>query len=90
MKVAAFKYTDVNGKVTNRQLMVFSEPSDKYAGIDVSNTDNEDLVKFILEYEKAYDEYLSKLEELKAKYDLKHNYRQFLAKRIEDMVVESI
>lgn len=79
MKTLTFTYTKSDGSTSERTLLALVTPGgDKYAGIDVSNIDPVEAQKFIDEAKILNEFYLLKMKELQAKYDLKHNYRQFL------------
>jgi hypothetical protein len=80
MKTITFDYTAKTGDVSQRTLLVVKEPYTMYAGIDVSDKyiDIESAMGFVEEVNKLHDDYLASLTLLQAKYDLVHNYRQFL------------
>ena len=78
MKYTEFTYTDAKGKVTDRKVLVISEPSNKLTGIDVSEMESEDCNSFADEYTNLYQQFIDAVEELKADYDLRHSFRQFI------------
>ncbi len=89
MKTITFTYTKANGDVSDRTLLVLSEPkeaTDKYAGIDISQLDPSEGAKFVSEYERMYDEYQANLKVVMAKFDVKHNYRQFIETGMSDVI----
>jgi len=86
MKLAKFTYTDVKGKITDRTVLVTSEPSDKLKGIDMSEVDHDDMFDFTTEYNAIQETFYAAIEALKTEYDLKHNFRQFFANKIDGMV----
>ena len=90
MKIAKFTYTDTKGKTKERQVLVISEPSDKLKGIEVSELPEQDAKAFSEAYSAAQDAFHANIEALKAEYDMKHNFRQFFASKIEAMTVEQI
>ena len=90
MKLAKFTYTDIKGKTKGRTVLVTSEPSDKLKGIDMSELEHDDMVEFSNEYAAIQKTFHATLEALKAEYDLKHNFRQFFANKIEDMVAVEV
>lgn len=90
MKLAKFTYTDVKGKTKERLVLVISEPSDKLKGIDMSEVSPDDMIDFSNEYAAIQQTFHATLEALKAEYDLKHNFRQFFANKIEDMVAVEV
>lgn len=90
MKLMSFSYTDAKGKKSSRQVLVISEPTDKLTAIDVSESTKEDVAEFAGLYNAALDAFHAEIEALKEQFDLKHNFRQFLANRIEDHVTERL
>jgi hypothetical protein len=90
MKFATFSYKDLKGKETFRKLLVLESPTNKFNGIDVSEESDEDIAMFAVEYDFLHSEFLGKVEALKAQYDLKHNFRQFLESGVSDMEVTII
>ena len=87
MKLAKFTYTDAKQKVTQRKVLVQSEPSNKYSGIDVSDVIDADIQYFAHRADAAYTKYLNKLEVLKVDFDIKHNYRQFLVTNMSNVEI---
>lgn len=90
MKLTCFSYVDAKGKRSSRQVLVFSEPSDKVTGLDVTESTKEEIAEFAGLYNAALDSFYNELDVLKDQFDLKHNFRQFLASRIEDPVTEQL
>jgi hypothetical protein len=90
MKLATFGYTDLKGKKSNRVILVSSMPSNKLSGIDVTELSDEEVGTFANKYDSLHDEFIAKVQELKASYDLKFNYRQFLESGITDLTTETI
>jgi len=86
MKLVQFTYTDTKGKTKDRKVLVTSEPSDKLKGIDMSELDHDDLLEFSNEYATIQESFYAALETLKSNYDLKHNFRQFFANKIANLV----
>ncbi len=85
MKTLTFKYTKKDNSVSERTLLAMVTPGDKYAGIDVSELDPYMAGKFMEEAEAAHAEYVAHLTCIQAKYDLVHNYRQFLASGVSEL-----
>jgi hypothetical protein len=85
MKTITFKYTKKDGSVSERTLLAMVTPGDKYAGIDVSELDPYMAGKFMEEAEAAHLDYISKLTQLQAKYDIVHAYRQFLVSGVSEL-----
>lgn len=87
MKLAKFTYTDAKQRITQRKVLIQSEPSNKYSGIDVSDFSAEEISSFALYVDSVYVEYLNKLEALKVEFDIKHNYRQFLETNMSNVEI---
>lgn len=86
MKTLTFKYTKKDGSVSDRVLLAMVTPGgDKYAGIDVSEIDPEHAENFMQRAQELHKKYIESLQELQAMYDLKHNYRQFLASGVSEL-----
>jgi hypothetical protein len=86
MKTLTFKYTKKDGSVSDRVLLAMVMPGgDKYAGIDVTDLEPEQAGEFIALTNALHQEYIQKLQEIQARYDVKHNYRQFLASGVSDL-----
>jgi hypothetical protein len=79
MKTLTFTYTKKDGSVSSRYLLVQSRPSEMYAGVDLSEMDESEAADFIEQANKLQLQYHMDMEFLKESFDLKHNYRQFLA-----------
>jgi hypothetical protein len=86
MKALTFTYTKKDGSVSERTLLAMVTPTDKYAGIDVSELDPNAASEFITKAEALHLEYIRILTELQKEYDVVHNYRQFIASGMSDIV----
>lgn len=87
MKTLTFKYTKADGSVSERTLLTLVEPGgDKFAGIDLSMMEPADAAQFVRAAQDLHDEYLESMKELQRQFDLKHNYRQFLASGMSEVV----
>jgi hypothetical protein len=89
MKTITFDYTKKDGSTSERTLLAITEPhpaTDKYAGIDISELTPEDGAEFVTRYENLYEKYLSETKELQAEFDVKHNYRQFFADSMSNVI----
>lgn len=86
MKTLTFTYTKADGSTSERTLFAMVTPGNKYAGIDMTMMEPNEAAAFAQAAGEAYEEYLSKLEVLKAEFDVKHNYRQFLESGVSKIV----
>lgn len=88
MKTLTFKYTKKDGSVSERTLLALVTPGgDKYAGIDLTMMEPADAAQFVRAVQELYDEYLENLKALQAKFDLTHNYRQFLESGMSEVSI---
>lgn len=85
MKTLTFKYTKRDGSVSERTLQAFTQPTDKYFGIDVSELDPETAAEFIAEMRTLEDEYKEFQAVIIAKYELYNSYRQFLKDGVSEL-----
>lgn len=86
MKTLTFTYTKKDGSVSERTLLAMVVPNDKYyAGVDVSELDPVVANEFVKEADSLHKQYLADLQALQTKFDLKHNFRQFLASGVSDV-----
>lgn len=90
MKLAKFEYTDTKGKTTQREVFVLGMPTNKLNGIDVSELSQEEQAVFSFEYDVLVEEFHKKVDELKARFDVKHNFRQFLETGIKNLEIENV
>lgn len=85
MKTLTFKYTKRDGSVSERTLLSFIQPTDKYAGIDVSELEPETAAEFIAEMLTLESEYKDFQAAIISKYELSHSYRQFLKDGVSEL-----
>jgi hypothetical protein len=85
MKQITFTYTDLKDKVSTRTLLAMSVPSNKYAGIDISELSNDEAKDFSDAYFFEYGVFLNEIEKLKTAYDLRHSYRRFIDERMTNV-----
>ena len=90
MKLAKFEYTDTKGKTTQREVFVLGMPTNKLNGIDVSELSEEEQAVFAFEYDMLVEQFHKQVDELKARFDVVHNFRQFLETGIKDLEVENV
>ena len=89
MKTITFDYTKKDGTTSERTLLALVEPkeaTDKYAGIDISELSPDEGAEFVARYEDLYEKYLDATRALQAEFDLKHNYRQFFASGMSNVI----
>lgn len=90
MKLLEFNYTKADGTSSSRAVIEVAKPTKNYEGIDVSQMPEADFAAFVQDYrELVNQQYLAKMA-LINKYDLTHNYRQFVPERMTDLVTEQI
>ncbi len=77
MKVQFFTYTKSNGEVSEREVVVVSEPSNHVEGYDITSMEPANFGAFSVEYAQTLNRQKSEMLELMAKYDLTHSYRRF-------------
>lgn len=91
MKFTEFTYTKATGEVSERAVIITSEPNKFLQGVEVSELPPEDVFgDFVDEYRKLLDRHTQERAELLAKFDLKHSYRQFDPARITNQTTEWI
>lgn len=90
MKLTTFTYQDLKGRVTDRQVLVIQEPSDKISAIDVTESDDETVINFALAYEALRASFMAEVEALQSQYDLKHRFRQFFPNSMQNATTETI
>jgi hypothetical protein len=90
MQVCSFDYTKSDNKTSKRVLVPFVKPSNAYEGIDITELDTEDQALFVTALEQAQQEYLAKVAELEAEYDVRYRFRKFLLDRISNLKTELI
>lgn len=72
-----FTYTKENGDVSDRVVVLLSQPSNNMLGIDITHLDEEESDNFIEEFKELKLAQRAQEAELLDKHDLKHNYRSF-------------
>ena len=90
MKLKNFTYQDLKGKITNRQVLVIQEPSDKMSAIDVTGIPDDQVVDFAVEYDVIYKSFLAEVEALKSNYDLRFSFRQFFPGSMVNVEAEEV
>ena len=88
MKLTEFTYTKKSGDVSQRAVIVTSEPNKFLQGIDVSELDNDRLAEIIQAMREQLDRHQAERIAFLEKFDLKHNFRQFDPELISDRTFE--
>lgn len=86
MKTLTFTYTKADGSVSERTLLALVMPSDKIAGIDMTMMEPNDAANFARLARQLHDKYVMDLQALQMDFDVKHNYRQFKADGVSNLV----
>lgn len=90
MKTIAFKYTKKDQSTSNRVLLVMVEPKpavDKYAGIDLSELDDDSQAEFAGRANEVHQRYIDDLKDLQSEFDVSDRYRQFFANQTSELQV---
>ena len=90
MKIQSFNYTKLNGATNYRVVAVLHEPSKALAGLDIDELDEVHQGEFAAAMNELNLDHQTKIEQLKAKYDIRKSYRVFLPERMTDITVEWI
>jgi len=87
MKFAAFNYTDAKGKITQRKLLVLDQPTNKVAGIDVTELESDTAQQLAREYDRLLGAFQQSVQELYADFDVRNNFRQFVQERMTSVEI---
>lgn len=87
MKTITFKYTKDNGDVSQRTLVVSTEPVKNVSGVDISELEAVDQAAYVEEVKKAHLIYLEMLSQINEEFDVVRNYRQFKPAGMTDIKV---
>ncbi len=85
-KLVEFKYTKAGGSISDRALVVLQEPAKNYAGIDVSQLDNDEFADFTRDLQALKTRQHEEILQLMHNFDLTYNYRQFIPENMSDVV----
>lgn len=89
MKAITFTYTKPNDSVSDRVLLVLTQPTELVSGIDITELFEENAnesLKFITRAQELQEEYLKNMRTLQKEYDLTHNFRSFSKDRMTEIV----
>lgn len=90
MKLKEFTYTKPDQTISQRAVVVTSEPSTLVCGYDVSQLSDDEFAAFVRDYRKLVNEQQGAMAALLAKHDLTHNYRNFLPDRMSNVTTEHV
>lgn len=90
MKLMEFNYTKADGTSSQRAIIEVAKPTKNYEGIDVSQMPEPEFAGFVQEYRQLLNSQYEAKMALIHKYDLTHNYRQFIPEKMTDVVTEQI
>lgn len=90
MKLMEFRYTKPDGTASDRAVIEIASPTKNYSGLDVSQMPESDFAEFVQEYRELINSQYEAKMALIHKYDLTHNYRQFVPDRMTDVTTEQI
>ena len=86
MKTITFVYKKPDNSISERTLLALTQPSVMYSGIDISSLEPSIGAEFVNRYEALHQDFLAEVKELQAEFDVKHNYRQFKADAMSDVI----
>jgi GTP-sensing pleiotropic transcriptional regulator CodY len=90
MQIQTFTYTKANKSVSKRVVVVIAPARANMMGIDVSELNDSDQVTAAIEIGDAYEDYLLKVKQIQANYDIVHNLRQFKPENMADVETEVV
>jgi hypothetical protein len=90
MQILTFKYEKDDGTVTDRVFMPLIKPNKMYEGFDLSELTDEEIGEFVGRYNHIYDYFLSKIDNLKEEFDVKHSYRRFNPDKMKELEIDAI
>lgn len=90
MNIITFDYTKKDSSVSKRVLAVMVSPNTMYEGIDITELEAPEQVMFLDEVNTAYAIYLQAITEIKAEFDVNHNYRRFDPLKMTNVVREVV
>jgi hypothetical protein len=90
MKIAQFQYKDAKGKVSQKEVLVIQEPTNKMSGIDISELSAEAQAIFVAQYAELFDEFKEKILALQKSHDLHFRYRNYLAENMSNLQTENV
>jgi len=90
MNILTFKYTKADGKESNRTIVVSTEPTKLYSGIDISSLEPYDMALYAEQVNAAKNIYLDTIAQLNVDFDMNFNYRQFKPECMSNIIKEEI
>jgi hypothetical protein len=88
MKFMEFDYTKADGTTKPRELLVLSEPSQVYFGIDVSELNSDEFSILVESMRKLKNEYDAKTAELMNDFEVRTMLRNFKPENMANTTVE--
>jgi len=85
MKFMEFDYTKADGTTKSRELLVLSEPSQVYFGIDVSELNDDEFSILVDSMRKLKNEHDAKTAELMNDFEVRTMLRNFLPKNMTNI-----
>ena len=90
MTILTFDYTKSDGKKSKRVLLVTGEPSQLFSGADISSLEPADQVAYSNALAAAKTEWLTRVSEINAEFDMNYSFRQFKPDNMTNIVRENI
>lgn len=90
MTILTFDYTKSDGKKSKRVLLISGEPTHLFSGSDISHLMPQDQVEYSNAISAAKADYLMKLAEINAEFDMNYSFRQFKPDNMTNIVREEI
>ncbi len=90
MQVKSFTYTKATDTISDRTVLVISEPSTLLKALDISELDDETQAVAAVEFGRLHDEYLQKLEVFKKEFDLTKSFRSFDSTKMSNITVDHV
>ena len=90
MNIITFDYTKKDESVSKRILAIMVSPNTMYEGVDITELETPEQALFLDEMNTAYAIYLQAVTEIKAEFDVVHNYRRFDPLKMTNVVREVV
>lgn len=90
MKLQEFTYTKADGTISQRAIIVTSEPTKNISGYDVTQLSESEFAEFVEAYRVLKDRQLQETMELLSKFELNNSYRNFIPERMSNITTEHV